>query len=245
MSEYTPAAAILTGEQMGVDAQRQGGGGRGGKTMSLTPNCSPRMTVDDLVFYTGIRVAKKYVPEIVDAAMTLANGLGLSLEDVLTRMSCCRMEALTVNARTAIHQLTGLGQRVTESVEKSTRQAIDEATTDARQAVAQTNLLLERVEKLLALDRDLLKESALGATRVTKWLRGKVIARDGLKCRYCGKTVRRERVQIDHVIPVALGGPGTVDNLVVSCPQCNQKKGSKTPEQAGMVLLPLDNGEGE
>lgn len=66
-------------------------------------------------------------------------------------------------------------------------------------------------------------------------------ARDQNCCRYCGGLVNwRDRKSgiggtYDHVIP---RGDNTLDNVVVACYGCNVRKGSRTPEQAGMPLLP-------
>ena len=65
-----------------------------------------------------------------------------------------------------------------------------------------------------------------------------VIARDGHKCRYCGKRVNKNNRQIDHVTPVSLGGTNDADNLVVACRNCNYDKGPLTLAQAEMELLP-------
>lgn len=63
---------------------------------------------------------------------------------------------------------------------------------------------------------------------------------DGL-CRYCGKEVSRSQFVVDHIIPLIHGGDNSEVNLAVCCPSCNGKKGGRTPEQAGMVLLPSPN----
>lgn len=67
-----------------------------------------------------------------------------------------------------------------------------------------------------------------------------VRARDGDACRYCGETVngydRRSGhgLVYDHVDPrIACGAA----NLVICCRGCNSRKGKRTPEAAGMVLL--------
>ena len=47
----------------------------------------------------------------------------------------------------------------------------------------------------------------------------------GNKCLRCGKT--GVKLEIDHVIPVALGGPNTIDNLQPLCRKCNSSKSKK------------------
>jgi hypothetical protein len=42
---------------------------------------------------------------------------------------------------------------------------------------------------------------------------------------------------MDHIIPKSQGGEKSWKNIVASCKPCNQKKGNRTPEQAGMKLL--------
>src|SRR5690348_5152047 len=53
-------------------------------------------------------------------------------------------------------------------------------------------------------------------------VRRAVLERDGMICRYCGRTVSECRdsantLELDHVIAVRDGGASTADNLVVSC----------------------------
>lgn len=45
-------------------------------------------------------------------------------------------------------------------------------------------------------------------------------------CAYCGCT---ESLQWEHIVPRAMGGPDTIDNLVRACPPCNQRKGARDP----------------
>lgn len=68
---------------------------------------------------------------------------------------------------------------------------------------------------------------------------GEVIARDGHRCRYCGAT---DDLTIDHLIPRCRGGNDKPSNLVVACRSCNSSKGARTPNEAGMTLLPLEVG---
>ena len=75
-----------------------------------------------------------------------------------------------------------------------------------------------------------------GARKAIKFSRENVYARDGGRCQYCGAGVRRDEITYDHVVPRALGGKTTWENIVTACIGCNQRKGGRTPEQAGMKL---------
>lgn len=84
----------------------------------------------------------------------------------------------------------------------------------------------------------------MGGRGIPSYLREEVIARDGLFCRYCGRELEEKGEwplfpTLDHVVPRAQGGEHTVENLVVACQPCNQRKKDRTPEQAGMELLPV------
>ena len=75
-----------------------------------------------------------------------------------------------------------------------------------------------------------------GAKKGIKFSRENVYARDGGRCQYCGAGVRRSEITFDHVVPRALGGTTKWENIVIACVPCNQKKGGRTPVQAGMKL---------
>jgi hypothetical protein len=62
--------------------------------------------------------------------------------------------------------------------------------------------------------------------------------RDGGYCRYCALRLSRNAKTMDHVIPFALNGSSTADNIVQCCRTCNGKKASNTPDAVGMYLLP-------
>ena len=64
------------------------------------------------------------------------------------------------------------------------------------------------------------------------WSRAGVHARDGRRCGYCGG----EATTIDHILPRSRGGRNTWRNTVAACGGCNQRKGDRTPAEAGMVL---------
>lgn len=62
-----------------------------------------------------------------------------------------------------------------------------------------------------------------------------ILRRDNNVCQYCG--VRGAVMTTDHVIPRAMGGADSWENMVCACPECNARKGNRTPAQAGMKLL--------
>lgn len=63
---------------------------------------------------------------------------------------------------------------------------------------------------------------------ISKRLRFEILKRDDFKCQYCGlqATETGRGLAVDHVIPEALGGESTGDNLITSCKDCNSGKSS-------------------
>ena len=61
-----------------------------------------------------------------------------------------------------------------------------------------------------------------------------ILRRDEFVCQYKGCNCKA--VTVDHVVPRCQGGKSTWGNLVGCCRHCNEKKGGRTPEQAGMEL---------
>jgi 5-methylcytosine-specific restriction endonuclease McrA len=75
-----------------------------------------------------------------------------------------------------------------------------------------------------------------GKKKAIKFSRQNVYARDGGRCQYCVTKVARFEATYDHVVPRAHGGKTTWENIVIACVPCNQRKGGRTPAQAGMRL---------
>ncbi len=65
-------------------------------------------------------------------------------------------------------------------------------------------------------------------------LERRVLRRDLYVCQYEG--CHKKATTVDHVVPLCQGGTTSWQNLVGCCLLCNQTKGGRTPEQAGMVL---------
>jgi len=61
--------------------------------------------------------------------------------------------------------------------------------------------------------------------------------RDGGICQYSGEKLKIEEANIDHPLPKSRGGSSTWENMVLCHKEINSKKGSKTPEEAGLKLI--------
>ncbi len=65
-----------------------------------------------------------------------------------------------------------------------------------------------------------------------RWSRPGVLTRDGRTCGYCGGAA----TTIDHIVPRSRGGRNSWLNTVAACGGCNQRKGNRSPDEAGMRL---------
>ena len=92
-------------------------------------------------------------------------------------------------------------------------------------------LRLPRVILLMVYDRMPRKE--------VKFTRHNIFQRDKNTCQYCGKTLERRDLNLDHVVPRDRGGPTTWENIVCSCIPCNTQKGNRTPKEAKLRLIKL------
>jgi 5-methylcytosine-specific restriction endonuclease McrA len=54
-----------------------------------------------------------------------------------------------------------------------------------------------------------------------------LIARDGFVCGVCGGALDTDKSSIDHIIPVVLGGPNSLDNFQAAHLLCNIRKNRK------------------
>ena len=67
--------------------------------------------------------------------------------------------------------------------------------------------------------------------------RKNILMRDRYACQYCQKSGNSAQLTLDHVHPRSRGGESTWENLVACCHTCNNRKGSRTPEEANMKLI--------
>ena len=73
--------------------------------------------------------------------------------------------------------------------------------------------------------------------RKPKFSRTNVYRRDKNTCQFCNKKFRTEDLTIDHVTPKSKGGKMEWTNVALACTSCNNKKGDKTLQEAGMKLI--------
>ena len=63
--------------------------------------------------------------------------------------------------------------------------------------------------------------------------------RDNFQCLYCGKFFAGSQLTRDHILPSSRGGGDVWENVVAACRRCNQHKGNRTLDEAGLELIAL------
>jgi 5-methylcytosine-specific restriction endonuclease McrA len=66
--------------------------------------------------------------------------------------------------------------------------------------------------------------------------RKNILLRDRNTCQFCGRVFPASDLTLDHVVPRSRGGASSWENLVACCYACNNRKGDRTPEEAGLKL---------
>ena len=67
--------------------------------------------------------------------------------------------------------------------------------------------------------------------------RKNILMRDRYTCQFCRRVFPAGELTLDHVIPRSRGGHADWDNLVACCHACNNRKGDRLPEEAGLRLM--------
>ncbi len=100
---------------------------------------------------------------------------------------------------------------------------------DDRLPIVSGSLRVPRVLHLMRYDRM--------PNNVVRLTRRNLLLRDQYQCQYCQERPGVRGLNVDHVLPRSRGGQDTWENLVISCRECNLKKGRRTPEEASMRLI--------
>lgn len=72
--------------------------------------------------------------------------------------------------------------------------------------------------------------------RRVRFSRRNVWLRDSGRCQYCAGSLPLSEATYDHIVPRSRGGRTSWTNIVIACRPCNQRKGDRSPEQAGLRL---------
>lgn len=75
---------------------------------------------------------------------------------------------------------------------------------------------------------------------ISKALRYQILRRDNHTCQACGRTAPEVKLQVDHVIPEALGGQTVPENLRTLCADCNGGKSATPPDAAQVAAVSAD-----
>ena len=59
--------------------------------------------------------------------------------------------------------------------------------------------------------------------------RMRLVVSDGRGCAYCG--LEEVPLEVEHIIPKSRGGTNRLQNLALSCKECNLAKGNKLPHE--------------
>lgn len=119
------------------------------------------------------------------------------------------------------------------------RDRVDAATEELAPVISPSNAL--KIPTVLRLRR-----YVRVPRRGVRWSRRGVMQRDGYRCIYCGvrsgerrgnQLLHKDDFTIDHIIPRSRGGKNSWGNTACACPPCNQRKGDRTPHEAGMIML--------
>lgn len=156
---------------------------------------------------------------------------------VWIEMLCCMWDApdrgkLTGDIQ-SLSRLLGCETNVlTRSLVEIERYKIGDVITNGND-ITIINRRMSRDDKKLNSNRDRqrrLREKGGGDPQRWTAIRIPILERDEYMCAYCG----RKAETVDHVFPKSRGGIEDPENLVACCKRCNQRKQSRTLEEAGM-----------
>jgi hypothetical protein len=147
---------------------------------------------------------------------------------------CCDLHA-DQEGRVLDAGCTGLTLAVVGGEQEGAFHLVNAGTLDRTQRIAWELRVEREFHKLLArhlrIRSAVLEGSGCGrfSRGVTPQQRARILERDEFKCRRCGSQAPEVRLEVDHVVPVALGGATTPENLQSLCESCNAGKSSAFP----------------
>jgi HNH endonuclease len=77
--------------------------------------------------------------------------------------------------------------------------------------------------------------------KINKHLRVQILARDGYKCRMCGRTKDEVPLEVDHIVALADDGTDELANLATLCRDCNGGKSRyRFTDYTAISIIPDD-----
>lgn len=101
------------------------------------------------------------------------------------------------------------------------------------QKLANPDLTVDEYQQGPMYGRDSIKAALIAEYGAKKLVDGRPVHVP--RCCYCGK--EGVSVEIEHIYPRSKGGTDAWQNLTLACKPCNDRKGARTPDEAGMKLL--------
>ena len=77
---------------------------------------------------------------------------------------------------------------------------------------------------------------SIGDEKEISKIYARAASKSPIRCYLCHKTVPHGKRHVDHVIPLAKGGPHASSNLAIACAACNMSKHDKPPQAIGLLL---------
>lgn len=105
---------------------------------------------------------------------------------------------------------------VREALAKAKKKAAEKA----RRKSVRSEPYGRRVEKI--------NERCRGMGKLSNGIINELLIRQKCRCAYCHTDITEDR-HVDHIVPTAMGGPNTDDNVQLLCPACNIAKGDTHP----------------
>lgn len=98
------------------------------------------------------------------------------------------------------------------------------------------------MSKRIKMDKEILERyDNLKRKRLTKEERLNIYNKHNGRCGYCGEKIDIKDMQVDHVIPLRVGGADTIDNMICACRSCNQYKSTYSLEVFKKQLSEIPN----
>ncbi len=99
-----------------------------------------------------------------------------------------------------------------------------------RKCLTTYNLLTDNIPESVNTDT---KPQRTERQKMTSSLRFKILMRDNFSCCACGRNPRSHNInlEVDHILPIKLGGKTDDGNLQTLCQECNRAKSAKKVKQ--------------